>query len=233
MCPEAFNLCGIELDESAAQQSAPNKKRKRNKGKSTVRCCRGLAKPRNPMKPADRPKLLVVGDGEFHSRPDCTKVITTIRVLTLENLPGPYRSYNMFPSRVRLDILRQFLQRYSWDDDEDTGRCLDVFENIAADAYMRELNETRQRCKKKYGTDKESWKEYPPKWCKNIEAWKGLCDVWSTKNWDRQSATNRRNRTRGEDKVLHVSGSRSMFRTYQALVRDALNLYLSNIPFYE
>ncbi|KAF3324615.1 Plant transposase (Ptta/En/Spm family) [Carex littledalei] len=219
-CPEAFQACGRELDESAAQESAEKKKRKRNKGKSDVRCGRGLAKPRAPVQPADRPYLMVVGDAEFTSSPYCTKVITTIRVLTLENLPGPHRSYNMFPSRIRLVILQQFLQRYSWGPKKDIGRCLDVFENIAAESYMRELNETRQQLTKKYGNEKEKWKDFPPKWCKNIEAWKGLCDVWSTKNWDQQSATNRSNRTSKEDEVHHVTGSKSMFRHKQALMRE-------------
>ncbi|KAF3329162.1 Plant transposase (Ptta/En/Spm family) [Carex littledalei] len=219
-CPESWKACGRELDESAAQESAEKKKRKRNKGKSDVRCGRGLAKPRAPVQPAGRPYLMVVGDAEFTSSPFCTKVITTIRVLTLENLPGPYRSYNMFPSQIRLVILQQFLQRYSWGPKEDIGRCLDVFEKIAAESYMRELNETRQQLTKKYGDDKEKWKDFPPKWCKNIEAWKGLCDVWSTKNWDQQSATNRSNRTSKENEVHHVTGSKSMFRHKQALMRE-------------
>ncbi|KAF3341648.1 Plant transposase (Ptta/En/Spm family) [Carex littledalei] len=219
-CPDAFQACGRELDESAAQETADKKKRKRNKGKSDVRCGRGLARPRDPVRPDDRPYLMVVGDAEFTTSPFCTKVITTIRVLTLENLPGPYRSYNMFPSRIRLVILQQFLQRYSWGPKEDIGCCLDVFEKIAAEAYMRELNETRQQLTKKYGNEKEKWKDFPPKWCKNIEAWKGLCDVWSTKNWDQQSATNRSNRISKEDEVHHVTGSKSMFRHKQALIKE-------------
>ena len=218
-CPEAFQACGRELDESAAQEAVAKKKRKRKKGKSDVICGRGIAKPRNPVQPDDRPYLMVVGDAEFTSSPYCSKVITTIRVLTLENLPGPYRSYNIFPSRVRLVILQQFLQRYSWGPKEDIGRCLDVFEKIAAEAYARELNETRTQFTKKYGDEKESWKDFPPKWCKNVEAWKGLCDIWSTKNWDQQSATNRHNRTKGPEKVYHVTGSKSMFRHKQALVK--------------
>ncbi|KAF3336796.1 hypothetical protein FCM35_KLT19382 [Carex littledalei] len=176
-CPDAFQACERELDESVAQGSAGKNKRKRNKGKSPVRCGRGLGKPRDPVHPKDRPKLMVVGDVEFTALPECTKVITTIRLLTLENLPGPYRSYYMFPLRVRFVILQQFLQRYSWSAKEDVGRCLDVFEKIAAEAYMRELNETRQQLTKKYGNEKEKWKDFPPKWCKNIEAWKGLCDM--------------------------------------------------------
>ncbi|KAF3331417.1 Keratin-associated protein 16-1 [Carex littledalei] len=219
-CPDAFQACGRELDASAAQETADKKKRKRKKGKSDVRCGRGLARPRDPVRPDDRPYLMVVGDAEFTTSPFCTKVITTVRVLTLENLPGPYRSYNMFPSRIRLVILQQFLQRYSWGPKEDIGRCLDVFEKIAAEAYMRELNETRQQLTKKYGNEKEKWKDFPPKWCKNIEAWKGLCDVWSTKNWDQQSATNRSNRISKEDEVHHVTGSKSMFRHKQALIKE-------------
>ena len=111
-CYEALAACGQELDE-AAEPSAVNKKRKRNKDKSE-RCGRGLAKPRAPVRPEDRPELLVVGDAEFTSTPKCTKIITTIRLLTLENLPGPYRSYNMFPTKARLVVLQQFMQRYSW-----------------------------------------------------------------------------------------------------------------------
>ncbi|KAF3336027.1 Serum response factor-binding protein 1 [Carex littledalei] len=156
------NACGQELVASASKGPAGQKKRKRNKEKSDVRCWRGLAKPRDPTAPADRPELLVVGDGEFTCSPICTKVITTIRLLTLENLPGPFRSYKMFPTKARLAILIQFMQRYSWGPEEDIKRCLDVFENIAAEAYQREMTETRAMFKKKYGADKEVWKIHPP-----------------------------------------------------------------------
>ncbi|KAF3320054.1 Plant transposase (Ptta/En/Spm family) [Carex littledalei] len=219
-CPKALAACGQELVESASEVSAGQNKRKRNKEKSDVKCGRGLAKPRDPAAPGDRPGLLIVGDGEFTSRPMCTKVITTIRILTLENLPGPFRSYKMFPTKARLLILEQFMQRYSWGHEEDIKRCLDVFENIAAEAYQRELTETRATCKKKYGVDKEVWKNHPPKWCKNVEAWKGLCDIWSTPKWDQISTTNRENRTKSPDVVYHVAGSRSTYKHKQALISE-------------
>ncbi|KAF3320852.1 Plant transposase (Ptta/En/Spm family) [Carex littledalei] len=215
-CPKALAACEQELVESASEVSAGQNKRKRNKEKSDVRCGRDLAKPRDPAAPGDRPGLLIVGDGEFTSSPMCTKVITTIRILTLENLPGPFRSYKMFPTKARLLILEQFMQRYSWGHEEDIKRCLNVFENIAAEAYQRELTETRATCKKKYGVDKEVWKNHPPKWCKNVEAWKGLCDIWSTPKWDQISTTNRENRTKSPDVVYHVAGSRSTYKHKQA-----------------
>ncbi|KAF3327270.1 Plant transposase (Ptta/En/Spm family) [Carex littledalei] len=206
-CREALAACGQELVESASEVSAGQNKRKRNKEKSDVRCGRGLAKPRDPVAPGDRPELLVVGDGEFTSRPMCTKVITTIRILTLENLPGPFRSYKMFPTKARLLILQQFMQRYSWGHEEDIKRCLDIFENIAAEAYSRELTETRATCKKKHGVDKEVWKNHPPRWCKNVEAWKSLCDIWSTTKWDQISTTNRENRTKSPDVISETGQS--------------------------
>ncbi|KAF3341224.1 Plant transposase (Ptta/En/Spm family) [Carex littledalei] len=219
-CPEALAACGKELVESVSEVSAGQNKRKRNKEKSDVRCGRGLAKPRDPAAPADRPGMQIVGDGEFTASPMCTKVITTIRILTLENLPGPFRSYNMFPTKARLLILEQFMQRYSWGPTEDIKRCLDVFENIAAKAYQRELTKTRATCKKKYGVDKEVWKEHPLKWCKNVEAWKSLCDIWSTPKWDQISTTNRENRTKAPDVVYHVAGSRSTYKHKQALISE-------------
>ncbi|KAF3333305.1 Plant transposase (Ptta/En/Spm family) [Carex littledalei] len=219
-CPKALAACGQGLVESASEVSAGQNKRKRNKEKSDVKCGRGLAKPRDPAAPGDRPGLLIVGDGEFTSRPMCTQVITTIRILTLENLPEPFRSYKMFPTKARLLILEQFMQRYSWGHEEDIKRCLDVFENIAAEAYQRELTETRATCKKKYGVDKEVWKNHPPKWCKNVEAWKGLCDIWSTPKWDQISTTNRENRTKSPDVVYHVAGSRSTYKHKQALISE-------------
>ncbi|KAF3321492.1 Serum response factor-binding protein 1 [Carex littledalei] len=219
-CPEALAACGQELVASASEGPAAQKKRKRNKEKSDVRCWRGLAKPRDPTAPADRPELLVVGDGEFTCSPICTKVITTIRLLTLENLPGPFRSYKMFPTKARLAILIQFMQRYSWGPEEDIKRCLDVFENIAAEAYQREMTETRAMFKKKYEADKEVWKIHPPKWCKNVEAWKGLCDIWSTPKWDQISTINRDNRTKSRGVVYHVAGSRSTYKHKQALISE-------------
>ncbi|XP_078169220.1 uncharacterized protein LOC144563612 [Carex rostrata] len=165
-CPEAFTLSGLELEESAAAEGAGSKGkrkrlRKRSKEKSDVRCGRGPGKPRDPTRLKDRPELIVVGDGEFTTLPLCTKVITMIRTLTLENLPGPYRSYHTFPSRVRLAILKQFLQRYSWGKDQDIGRCLDVFEKIAAANYVSHLSETRAAYKLKYSEDKAAWKDFP------------------------------------------------------------------------
>ncbi|KAF3336793.1 Filamentous hemagglutinin [Carex littledalei] len=177
--PEALDACGLELDESAAQASAVERKRKRSKRKGNERCGRGLAMPRDPVPPEDRPELAVVGDAEFTSSPKCTKIITTLRLLTLWNLPGPYRSWNMFPSTTRLFILKQFLQRYSWRAEQDTVRCIEVFERVAAETYMRELAETRRWLTRKFGDEKEVWIDYPPKWCKNLEYWKGLVLIWS------------------------------------------------------
>jgi hypothetical protein len=220
--PEARVASGLELEESAAQASAAKRKRKRGKGKTDVRCGRGLARPRDPAKPEDRPKLMIVGDGAFSSIPKCTKIISTIRLLTLENLPGPYRSWNSFPSKTRLFILKQFLQRYSWGLGQDITRCIEVFERVAADAYMTHLMEERARYKKKYGEEKEVWKDNPPAWCKTAEYWKGLVQIWSKEKFVQQSATNRTNRVGrlGEKVVHHVTGSRSMYRHKEAMVMN-------------
>ncbi|KAF3330249.1 Plant transposase (Ptta/En/Spm family) [Carex littledalei] len=218
---EALDASGLELDESAAQASAVGRKRKRSKGNNNVRCGRGLARPRDPVPPEDRPEIVVVGDAEFTSSPKCTKIITTIRLLTLWNLPGPYRSWNMFPSKTRLLVLKQFLQRYSWGAEEDTVRCIDVFERVAAEAYMRELAETRRWLTRKYGEEKEAWLDYPPKWCKNPEYWKGLLVIWSKDKFVNASATNRTNRMKGGKEVVHhVAGSRSMYRHKEVLITE-------------
>ena len=219
-CPEAYEACGQDLDESAAKGSDGKKKRKRKKDekKSEVRGGRGPGKSRGVAMPDDRPELVVVGDAEFASSPLCTKVVTTVRLLTLANLPGPCRSYNMFPTKTRLEILRQFMQRYTWGADENIRRCLDVFENIAAEAYSRELMETRRACRRKFGEEKELWKGFPPRWCTNNEHWSGLCDIWSKEKWDQISRTHRTNRTKGPNLVHHVAGSRSSYRTKQAMV---------------
>lgn len=220
--PGALDACGLELDGSAASASAVSRKRKRNKGKNDVRCGRGLARGREPAPPEDRPEIFIVGDAEFTSSPLCKKIISTIRLLTLENLPGPYRSWKSFPSKTRLLILQQFLQRYSWGAGEDTVQCIDVFERIAADAYMHQLTEERARCIKKYGETKEVWKDNPPIWCKNAEHWKGLVNIWCKDKFVKQSATNRENRVGPEEKkrhvVYHVSGSRSSYRHKTSLV---------------
>ncbi|KAF3338665.1 Plant transposase (Ptta/En/Spm family) [Carex littledalei] len=219
--PEALDACGLELDESAAQASAVERKRKRSKRKCNERCGRGLAMPRAPVPPEDRPELAVVGDAEFTSSPRCTKIITTLRLLTLWNLPGPYRSWNMFPSTTRLFILKQFLQRYSWGAEQDTVRCIEVFERVAAETYMRELGETRRWLTRKFGDEKEVWIDHPPKWCKNLEYWKGLCIIWSKDKFVTASATNRTNRIKGGQEVVHhVGGSRSSYRHKEVLISE-------------
>lgn len=125
----------------------------------------------------------------------------------------------MFPTKARLVILQQFLQRYSWGPQERIQRCLKVFENIAADAYQRELLEVRAACKKKYTENKEVWKDHPPRWCTNVEAWKGLCDIWMSARWDQISTINAKNKEVAKDVIYHVAGSRSSYRHKQAMVR--------------
>ncbi|KAF3341734.1 Plant transposase (Ptta/En/Spm family) [Carex littledalei] len=218
--PEARLLSGLELDNSASGVAAGKRKRRTKGKKPEVRNGRGLAKPRAPSKPDDRPKLMVVGDAEFTSEPHDTKVVATIRLLTLANLPGPFRSYNTLPSGARFDTLKQFLQRYSWGEEEDVLRCIDVFENIAAEAYSRVLVDTRRVCLEKYGPSKEEWKGYCPRWCKNEEIWKGLCDIWSTPMWEQQSSRNRANKLKCGSVASHVGGSRSTFRHKQKMIAE-------------
>lgn len=177
---EAKEASGRELDEENAGLNGDKTARKRKKGmaKSDVRRGRGMAKARKPAAPECRPELIPVGDAEFTSCPVCTKVVTTVRVLTLENLPGPYRTYNMFPIKARLEILKKFLQRYSWAEGEKVERCLDVYEKIASEAYSNAMSDVRGSYTKKYGKDKSVWKDFPPHWCKNPTYWKGLCLIW-------------------------------------------------------
>ncbi|KAF3327229.1 Plant transposase (Ptta/En/Spm family) [Carex littledalei] len=220
-CPEAFGLSGRELDEAEAKVPSGKKRARPKKGKKDVQPRgRGLAKIRDPAKPQDRPEVFVVGDGEFTSSPKCTKLVSTIRLLTTAEMPGPCRTYNMFPSSARLVILRRFLERYSWGAEEDEARCLDVFENIAAETYTRMLNKARSTCKKKYGPVKELWKEYCPPWCLDLSHWKGLCDIWSHWKWDQLSCTNRDNQTKMGRVVHHVGGSRSTYKHKEAMIAE-------------
>ncbi|KAF3336621.1 Plant transposase (Ptta/En/Spm family) [Carex littledalei] len=212
-CEEAVEASGRELDDENATGAEGQAKRMRVRGhKSDVRRGRGMAKGRKPSHFGSRPQLFVVGDAEFTSLPVCTRVVATIRVLTLENMPGPYRTYNMFPVKARLEILKKFLQSYSWGEGESVKRCLQVFETIAADAYSRELVVLRGKYTKKYTEDKLLWRDFPPQWCKNPQHWKGLCLIWSKDKWDKMSSTNRNNKTKDGSVIHHLGGSRSLFR---------------------
>ena len=218
-CPEARKFSGEDLDWSSSKVQARKRKRVTFRKKSDVRCGRGQGKPRDPADPDSRPKLKIVGDREFTSEPGCTKIIPTIRVATCECLPGPLRSFNMFPTRVRLQILRKFLQRYSWADGEDVGLCLDVFERIAADAYSRVLVQTRKNYTARISHDKEKWKEFCPQWCQNLDHWKGLCDIFKNPNWEKLSTTNQNNKlVDGKGVASHVGGSRSSYKHKMKLV---------------
>ncbi|KAF3340622.1 Plant transposase (Ptta/En/Spm family) [Carex littledalei] len=220
-CPEAFGLSGRELDEAGAKVPSGKKRGRPKKEKKDAKPRgRGLAKIRDPAKPEDRPEVFVVGDGEFTSSPKCTKLVSTIRLLTTAEMPGPCRTYNMFPSSARLVILRRFLERYSWGAEEDEARCLDVFENIAAETYTRMLNKARSACKIKYGPVKELWKESCPPWCKELSHWKGLCDIWNHPKWDQLSCTNRDNKIKKGRVVHHVGGSRSTYKHKEAMTAE-------------
>jgi hypothetical protein len=156
--------------------------------------------------------LTPVGDCFFVPEPFCRKVKTTVRFLTVENMSGPYRTYNMFPVADRLAILRKFLMRYTWGPGDDVSRCLDVYENLAANMYGNELSESQFKCMEKYGEDKEEWKKHPPCWCKNLSHWIGLCDIWARKNLDEVSSTNRENMA-GWGIGHHVGVSRDIGKT--------------------
>ncbi|KAF3338936.1 Plant transposase (Ptta/En/Spm family) [Carex littledalei] len=221
---EAFGLSGIELDPGEAKVPFGKKRDgtwQGKKKKAEQPRGRGLAKPRAPARPEDRPEVFVVGDGEFTSSTKCTKLVSTIRLLTAAEMPGPYRTYNMFPSQARLKILRRFMQRYSWGAGEDEGRCLDVFEKIASEAYTRILNRARRVCKDKYGPVLELWKEYCPPWCREWSHWKGLCEIWNNPKWYQLSCTNRANKkVKGEAVIHHVGGSRSAYKHREAMVAE-------------
>jgi hypothetical protein len=157
---EALKAAGAELDVETIQ-GVVKRKRERNKNKQKPRRGRGLGKPHELALPSLRPRLKVVGDYLFiPSTGTCTQLKTTIKLLVLENMPGPYRSYNLFSVQAKLNILRKFLQRYTWGPKEDIKRCLNVYENIAVDVYDRELHEKRSDCKKLYREDKEEWKKH-------------------------------------------------------------------------
>jgi hypothetical protein len=115
-------------------------RRTRSKNRDEAQRIQGIAKPAIPKPPAARPKLTPVGDCFFIPEPFCRKVKMTVRFLTVENMSGPYRTYNMFPVADRLAILRKFLMRYTWGPGDDVSRCLDVYENLAANMYGNELS---------------------------------------------------------------------------------------------
>ncbi|KAF3328438.1 Plant transposase (Ptta/En/Spm family) [Carex littledalei] len=218
-CDEAKEANNRELDEESLREAEDKTTRKRKRvGKSEVRRGRGKANPRRAAAPDMRPELIVVGDAEFTSSPLCTKIVTTVRILTLECMPGPYRTYNMFPIKARVEIVKKFLQRYTWGEGENVERCLDVFERIASEAYYRAMTSVRREYTKKYGKDKEVWKDFPPQWCKNVNHWKGLCLIWSKEKFDQISTTNRNNKKGGI--LHHVAGSRSSYRHAQKLASE-------------
>lgn len=220
-CLEARGLSGKELDPLEPKVLFGKKRKSIGKGKgkkSEKPRGRGLAKAREPARPEGRPELYVVGDAEFRSSTKCTKVVSTIRLLTVIEMPGPYRTYNRFPSRARIEILRRFLQRYSWGPGQDEGRCLEVFEKIAAEAYNRVLNKARKACDNKYGPVKELWKQDCPIWCKDESNWRALCDIWSNESWAKESLRNQDNKIRNGRKINHVGGSRSAYKHKEAMV---------------
>ncbi|KAF3338507.1 Plant transposase (Ptta/En/Spm family) [Carex littledalei] len=133
-------------------------------------------------------------------------------------MPGPYRTYNMFPIKARVEIVKKFLQRYTWGERENVERCLDVFERIASEAYYHAMTSVRREYTKKYGKDKEVWKDFPPQWCKNVNHWKGLCLIWSKEKFAQISTTNRNNKKGGI--LHHVAGSRSSYRHAQKLASE-------------
>ena len=177
---------GLPLSEEHATSPVKSNKRKRSKGKKNVSeqpKKRGKNRPREPSAPSDRPQLEWVGDAEFISIPPCSKIVTTIRVVTVGNAPGPLRSYYQFPIDARIKILREFLQRYSWKEgaeDDYIKTCADVFERIAYECYQRQMTTVRAEYTRDYGKDMQKWKEIPPEWCKNEEHWQGLIAIWET-----------------------------------------------------
>ena len=209
---------GQQAEKEGSQKGNVGQKKRNKVGGKEKPQVRGPHRGRGPSEAGNRPRLVVVGDGEFAATPKCKKIVTTIRLLTLEYMPGPFRSYNLFPVDARLRILRQFLRRYSWEHGQDVGRCIDVFEAIAADAYSRQLTVTRRSYLKKFGDNKETWSENQPRWCKNNSHWRGLCDIWEKEGWKQQSVTNKANRTKHDPVVHHVGGSRSFYKHKSELV---------------
>ncbi|KAF3338538.1 Plant transposase (Ptta/En/Spm family) [Carex littledalei] len=205
--------------EVSPQSQPPNSEDKSNSqsAESTKSKGRGPSKPRKPAPPGRRPLLYVVGNKEFRAVPKCTKIVTTIRLLTCQALPEPYRSYNQFSTTTRKEILDKFLEVYSWGEGEDVAACIDVFESIAAEVYCRELTERRQEYMKKFGNNIEEWKLKPPHWCKEPAYWRALCDIWRTKGWQKQSQKCKENQAKGGGVVHHIAGSRSTFGHMEAL----------------
>lgn len=125
---------------------------------------RGPSKPCQPAWKEGTPQLFVVGDGEFQSKPKCRKIVTTIRLLTVQNMPGPCQSWNGFSIEAREVIMKKFLQVYRWGSGKIVRCCVDVFENIASDVYCRELTKARDKLMRQYGHLAEkidAWKSHP------------------------------------------------------------------------
>ncbi|KAF3319950.1 Plant transposase (Ptta/En/Spm family) [Carex littledalei] len=204
-CEEALDASGRELDDENATGAEGQAKRRRVRGqKSDVR--RGRV-----------PNTLWNNGPILHYKACTNDTIKALKIAKMtfsgkQYLLDRYRTYNMFPVKARLEILKKFLQSYSWGEGESVKRCLQVFETIAADAYSRELVVLRGKYTKKYTEDKLLWRDFPPQWCKNPQHWKGLCLIWSKDKWDKMSSTNRNNKTKDGSVIHHLGGSRSLFR---------------------
>jgi len=91
-------------------------------------------------------------------------------------------------------------------------------EAIATKRYSQELYEARDLCFKKFGRDKEAWKNHIPHWCLDDPHWHGLCDIFFTEDWQDLSKKNQNNRTLSGLKVAHHCGSASSHQHFSKLV---------------
>lgn len=79
------------------------------------------------------------------------------------------------------------------------------------------------------GTTRRNGKKNPPSWCRNVQHWEGLCDIWAKEGWARISSSNRENMTKGGPVVHHVGGSRSTYQHMQKLVQITFMCIKTNI----
>ncbi|KAF3328947.1 Plant transposase (Ptta/En/Spm family) [Carex littledalei] len=168
---------------------------------------------------ADRPVIWRVGPHEFSCAKSANKITATITRLALKYMPAPFRSFHSFDKTIKDKVERDFLERYTYHEDEDVDCCRAVLDAIAAKRYCEELGTARRNRIKKYRWDIVSWKTDVPHWSVVPEFWRGLCDIWFTEEWQMVSKRNQLNRTSSGGTISHYAGSASAHQHFEKLTK--------------
>ncbi|XP_078169521.1 uncharacterized protein LOC144563938 [Carex rostrata] len=168
-------------------------------------------------------KIKAVSDN-IDNRPEL--ITATITRLALGLMPAPLRSFHGFDKKSKLNLEREFLERYRYAKDEDPDRCREVLEAIAGKRYCTELSTARKNRITKYKWNLAAWKADVPHWCTTPEHWRGLCDIFFTEDWQMVSKQNQINRKNDGNPVSHYAGSASAHQHFWMLT----NLNNGNEP---